>query len=177
MDKIIKGAGYVFLFLLVIGLYQKWQRGDFNQDKTPAPVVFLDQETYLAAEAVKVFEFVVDTPAAVKLDLAIKNDAPLDVIVANGRMTEADYLAAAYILKPMEAVGNWLSNQPTQPTNFFSSPLAREGAHQRFESPWARFEPGTYTVIVDNTPAFTPTRGDAPIRLRLLTRPLPQATP
>jgi len=167
----------IVLFFVFIAMLRRCDT-DKPAKPPPAPesVVFLDEETYVSSDAIRRFEFSVREPALVKLDLTIRNEAPLDVIVANGQFTEARYYASAMVLKPMEDAMNFLSSTPTKATNVFSSPLARQGAYQRFESPFARFEPGIYTVIVDNTPAFTATRGDAPVRLRLLPQPV-AATP
>lgn len=181
MDTLAKGIGYVFIFLVFIGVLRQCDKqADEEKAKppaTPAAVTFLDQETYVASETVRRFEFTVREPSAVQLVLDIKNATPLDVVIANGQMSDGEYLAAAMLVKPLTDTMDMLSDQPSKPVDFFSSPLARQGAYQRFESPFARFEAGVYTVILDNTPAFTPSRGDAPVRLRLMSRPIAQPQP
>ncbi|MEW8347347.1 MAG: hypothetical protein AB2687_03490 [Candidatus Thiodiazotropha taylori] len=170
MDGIAKFVGYAFLILLGIGIFV-----NLTEDGSvlePKSILFMDEDSYVASKDATIFQFSVSKPTRVRMVLTIKNQAPLDVITEAGKVTEAQYMAAIGTKAIVDVISIFSEDAGKDMPNFFGNSMSQQGVYQNFSTPWVKVDTGNYSIIVDNTNAFTPSRGDAPINLKLYERPL-----
>jgi hypothetical protein len=170
MDSIAKFIGYLFLIFLVTGLVANWI--DSNDKKEPQETLFLNEDSYVAKDDARIFRFNASKPTQIKMVLEIKNEAPLDVMTKAGEISKNEYAVAIGAKVVADFISLFSTDAAKNNPEFFDNPLSHQGVFREFSSPWIEVEPGTYSIVVDNTDAFTPTRGDAPINLKLYERPL-----
>jgi hypothetical protein len=95
----------------------------------------------------------------------------LDIVFFRKAIKITDYVVAASFVSAGKQVGEFLEflgeKNDAANINFFGDEFSKRAAYHRFESPWVNLEPGTYTIVLDNTGSFTPSRGDAPVHLEL----------
>lgn len=117
---------------------------------------------YVPAGDAEVMTFTVNLPTNLKLLVEIEGDVPLDVLFLPGQVSKAQWLfdaAATDVMAPFDLLAGG------SPDARFQGALSKRGAFRQFESQWGTAEPGDYTIILDNTAAFTPERGDAVVRV------------
>ena len=136
-----------------------------TQPQQPQPAPELSHESYVASEDADVFHFVVNHPSKVKLRVMIEGDVPLDIVAFSGKISREQWVIAATGGETISLLAALFGGQSQ--SDVFATPLSKKAAFRMFESPWAKAEPGQYTVILDNTQAYTPSRGDAFVKLEL----------
>ena len=92
-------------------------------------------------------------------------DVPLDIVAFSGKISREQWVIAATGGETISLLAALFGGQSQ--SDVFATPLSKKAAFRMFESPWAKAEPGQYTVILDNTQAYTPSRGDAFVKLEL----------
>lgn len=131
----------------------------------PAPMLqpFLSRQgLYVPAGDAEVLTITVGTPTQLKLLLHIEGDAPLDVLFLPGRVSKGQWLfdaAATDMAAPFELMAGGSADAR------FQGALSKRAAFRTFESEWGAASPGDYTIVLDNTVAFTPERGDVVVEL------------
>lgn len=170
MDAIAKLIGYALLILIAIAFFGKLRE---NGALDPKAAVFMDEEGYVAAEDVSIYHISITKTSQIRMVLDVKNDAPLDVMTTTGKISKAQFTTALGVKLVADVVSIFSSDGDKQ-IDFFDNPMSRQGVYREFATPWVTFNPGNYTIIIDNTRAFTPPRGDAPIHLKLYERPVRQ---
>jgi hypothetical protein len=140
---------------------------------------FLTRSYYVATTQVEHFNFTVTKRSKVDLIIDIDNTVPVDVIVFPFNVSEDKYanlLMNMGMEEGQKMIATLFGNDArlTPPdkhalteADLFALPLSKKGAYGHYESDWQVLAPGTYTVFVDNEGSFTPTRGDAPIRVTM----------
>ena len=152
----------------------------------PATLILHDETTFVARDDAYIYRFKVDGPVRVRLSVAVDGDAPVDVFTVPENVSKDEYLRislnlqTADAMKGMEAgLSVLFGDAPGQEKNpaddmsaladaLFNSGLSKRGLYRNFEGDWQSLTPGIYSLVIDNTDAFTPVRGDAPVRVRLL---------
>jgi len=140
-----------------------------TEDESP-PIELLNQSGYVAKNDTAIYKFTIDEPSEIQMDLTIKNDVPLDVITTGGKVSQLKYLAAVGLKTVMDIGSLFSTDDNERVPDFFDNALSQKGVFEHFSSPWVKAHAGVYSIIVDNTEAFTPTRGDAPIELKVSQR-------
>lgn len=168
MDKIAKFTGYIVIFFVAIGIYANWM------DDSSAPrrrqKQFLRQETYVASDDAAIVKFTVKASTQVRMVLTIKNQVPLDVVTTRGSINKTQYFVALGAKTFSDFVSLFSEDAAGRTQDFFGNAMSQRGTYQEFSTPWVNVEPGVYSIIIDNTDAFTPTRGDAIINIKLFER-------
>ena len=138
-----------------------------TQQSQPQPQLApeLSREIYVASEDADVYHFVVKHPSKVRLRAMIEGNVPVDIVTSSGKYSREQWVMAATSGETLSLLATVFGGQSLP--DVFATPLSKKAAFRVFESPWVDTEPGEYTVILDNTQAYTPSRGDAVVRLEL----------
>ena len=128
-----------------------------------APVI--SHELYVASQDAEVVHFVVERASRVKMRLVIEGDVPVDVVATQGKVSREQWMMAAAVGETLSIL-TVFSDDQAQP-DMFAAPLSKKAAFRVFESPWVAAQPGEYTIVLDNTKVYTPSRGDAIVKLEL----------
>lgn len=141
---------------------------------------FMEESRYVATNNLDKIMFDINKPAQVKLVVDIDDRVPIDVVVLPLKATYAQYTNLVFNIgmqEGAEALATFAAllgdntNYKTDTRNriteadLFNLPLSKKGAYVHYESDWTELKPGSYTVFLDNMGNFTPTRGDAPVKL------------
>lgn len=137
-----------------------------NQAVTPEtvaqqPVPILSESIYLASNDLDVYQFNVERAAAFFMLLTIEGDVPIDVITLPKLVKAEQWLLEAELM----IIAGVFTLHGTQ--DVFSSAWSKKAAFREYQSGWINLEPGQYTVILDNTDQFTPSRGDALVNIQI----------
>lgn len=128
-----------------------------SQEPTP----ILSDSIYLASNDLDVYQFNVERDATFLMVLTIEGDVPIDVITMPRLITPEQWLLEAELM----ILAGTLTLEGTQ--TIFSSAWSKKAAFREYQSGWINLAPGQYTVILDNTDHFTPSRGDALVTVRI----------
>lgn len=144
----------------------------------------LSYSFYIPQEGLESFSFTLNGRQNVALALVIDNTVPLDVLVFPGKITKQQYnhLVMTVGLEEgqdamEEILGKGARLTPKDPNvpradDLFSLPLSKKGAYVNWQSEWQVLDAGTYTVFLDNSGNFSPSRGDAPVQVGVYSAPL-----
>ncbi|WP_310571899.1 hypothetical protein [Gemmatimonas sp.] len=140
-----------------------------DEPRPAAPAISeLVHDRYIATEDAEAFGFTIPAPMLVQVLVEVNGDVPLDVVATQESITKEQWLLVAPVGEFSEALDGVAGTKNAQ--SVFGNSLSKKGAFRRFESPWVRVVTGPLVVIIDNTSAYTPTRGDAAVRLTLRSR-------
>ena len=191
MDWIAKLIGYVVLAFIAVAIWNE-HSSDANdaarkplaateQGSTPAarpkeaspptPVKFIDEDRFVATEDAAVVHFNVKGRVKVRMLISIDNAVPLDVVAMSGAVSKNDYVMAAAVKSFADVMSILSDDARKNNPDFFGDDLSKQSAYKRFESPWVQLNAGKYSVVLDNTGTFTPTRGDAAVNVKLFWLP------
>ncbi|VVQ23668.1 hypothetical protein [Pseudomonas fluorescens] len=143
----------------------------------------LNYSFYVATETMERFTFTAHKRLKAAMIMDIDNTVPLDVVVLPGKWTDEEYTNLLSAIGYEEAqvliektLGKGARMTPPDPNmltsaDIFTMPLSKKGAYVHWESGWQALDEGTYTVFLDNQGNFSPTRGDAPVRLLIYSAP------
>lgn len=141
--------------------YDYWENEPDVIESLEVVSTLLERNVFVAAGDVTILNFEVnDRRSRLRLHVLAQNPVPLDILFSSGKVSEVEYQTAA-ALQGVVDVANLLGG--TRGKSVFDDEWAIEGMVIEFESPVRRLRKGTHSVILDNTQAFTPTRGDAVI--------------
>ncbi len=138
-----------------------------------------DDVTYVATGDAYSQGISIYRPAVVQIVLDVDNKAPTDLLVFRGSISSADYVIKGDPqLKILGAIVNAVipdtgSGQPADKRSEPANPqlvFRKRGVYLHFESDWIDVLPGDYSVVADNTGWVTPSRGDAPVRMRIFVK-------
>ena len=150
------------------------------QVQAASPRAFFDETVYVPTKEHAHLTFNIDRKASVLMLIDIDNQVPVDIVTLPTKWTAQNYenlkmsIAMGEASEMMsqlfgkEATEQYLPKNTTgiNETSLFAFPLSKRGAYGHLEVR-AELEPGAYTLFLDNTEDFTPTRGDAPVRVQL----------
>jgi hypothetical protein len=144
------------------------------------PRLLSDETYYVATKEESLVTFKLPKPAEVALVIDIDNQVPLDIVLWPGPLTETQYanMKVNIGMGQMGDVLRTISGDNSKPgkkfteADLFFHPQSKRGAYGHRETAWFPYDAGTSTIVLDNSGDLTTTRGDAPVRVQIWTRPL-----
>ena len=124
--------------------------------KQAEPSLFMDENRYVVRGDVAIFHFSVTGNAMITMVIDVENGAPVDIFGTKGKLSVENYLGDQRVINNDQSV--------------FDEPASKQGVYKSYKVSFAA-EKGEYSIVVDNTDAFTPTRGDAAVKLKLYSQP------
>lgn len=141
---------------------------------TPAaePTPFVDETIFVAGEDAQSYGIRLDSAVQVRLSIDIAEKVPVNVVFQRGKVTPEEYLMGLGVQMACQliSIGEAKSTKGSDCGDPFASRLSKRAAYGSFASPWVTLPAGAYTVILDNSGQVSPSRGDAPLRLRVYTK-------
>jgi hypothetical protein len=145
-----------------------------------SPQAFIDETVYVPSKEHAHLNFDVKRKATVLMLVDIDNQVPVDIVLLPAQLSAQHFENLKMNIGIGEAsdmMSQLFGSEVTEqylPKNtsginentLFTFPLSKRGAYGHFEAR-AELAPGAYTLFLDNTEDFTPTRGDAPVHVRM----------
>ena len=138
-----------------------------------------DETTYIVKEGAFVYGLNAKGPILIKIQTSIEGDVPVDIIFDKAVINVDEYLKVAKRILINKEINESLedfkfllgeseaSDESASLEGIFNNSLSKKGAYKQYETKWVRLEPGDYSLVIDNTDLFTPTRGDAPVNVQV----------
>ena len=172
MSGLAKLVGYLVLFGLAgYGGYALWQNPEVQtaiEDIIgPMPTTLIDQESSIGSPDANLYHFTLQQESKVRLSVDVLSQHPVDVITTSGHISKPEYVMSVG-LKNLADFFTLLFPEESQPNteSVFTHPLSKEAARD-FDSGWQTMSAGRYSVIIDNTNAFTESYGDAKLHINV----------
>lgn len=174
MGILVKLVGLLFVAALIAVGLAAWQNQDeakllFKQLAGEEVTSLIDEETNVVASDAAILMFSVPETARVRLEVDLGHSLPIDIIMTQGHISKTEYVMNVGIKELSDLIAVFSPEHKAQ--DFFSHPLSKRAAIKKFSSAWATLEPGDYSIILDNTDAFSPSRGDATATVKLFYLP------
>ena len=171
MSGLAKLIGYLVLFGLAgFGAYSLWKDPQVQtivEDIIgPTPITLIDEKSSIGSPDADLYHFSVKHGSKVRLLVDVQSQYPIDIITTQGRVSKAEYVMTVG-LKNLSDFFSLIFPEETShdASTVFENPLSQEAASS-FDSGWQMLEQGGhYSVILDNTNAFTENYGDAQLNI------------
>ncbi len=142
------------------------------------PQAILNETYYVATKEFQLIQFKLSAASHVAMVTAIDDSVPIDIVVLPFSLTEIQYSNIVMAIgfgeaeELLESIGlgdqtHAKASKKIRESDLFESPLSKKGAYGQRTTEYHLLRSGTYTIVLDNSGNFTPSRGDVPMRIQL----------